>query len=189
MSPNDLLTTAGFAEVLYLRNGHSYDIFVPQIEYPERLIARFLTSELAGRTYADGSTGDEPSLAQVETIAAEMKARGVESIAVCLLNSYRNPAHEQQVALVFANAAPEIALSLFSDIALQMLKYVRTSTKALNVYTLTITRPYLTVLIDRLRESRVPHEPLFMLSNGGVVGARVAGIYPSVCQQRTRRAL
>ena len=176
--PTALLTTKGFGDVLYLRNEHRYDMFDPQIEYPDPLIPRSLTWEHDERTFADGSTAKAPLDAQIESLAEEMKANSVESLAVCLLNSYRNPTHEKQVASVFARVAPEIEVSLSSDVAPQMREYLRTSTTALNAYTLPITKPYLAALTRQLDESGVRQEPLIMLSNGGVVGARVAGSYP-----------
>ena len=176
--PTALLTTRGFGDVLYLRNEHRYDMFDPQIEYPDPLISRDLTWEHDERTFADGSTTGTPSEADIESIAEAMKARGVASLAVCLLNSYRNPTNEKQVAAVFARVAPEIEVSLSSDVAPQMREYLRTSTTALNAYTLPITKPYLAALTRKLHELKVQQEPLIMLSNGGVVGAKVAGSYP-----------
>ncbi len=176
--PTALLTTRGFGDVLYLRNEHRYDMFDPQIEYPDPLISRDLTWEHDERTFADGSTTGTPSEADIESIAEAMKARGVASLAVCLLNSYRNPTNEKQVAAVFARVAPEIEVSLSSDVAPQMREYLRTSTTALNAYTLPITKPYLAALTRKLNELKVHQEPLIMLSNGGVVGAKVAGSNP-----------
>ena len=176
--PTALLTTRGFGDVLYLRNEHRYDMFDPQIEYPDPLISRDLTWEHDERTFADGSTTGTPSEADIESIAEAMKARGETSLAVCLLNSYRNPTNEKQVAAVFARVAPEIEVSLSSDVAPQMREYLRTSTTALNAYTLPITKPYLAALTRKLNELKVHQEPLIMLSNGGVVGAKVAGSNP-----------
>mgnify|MGYP006277921909 FL=1 len=110
--------------------------------------------------------------------ADSMREAGIESVAVCLLNAYRNPAHEQAVAKALHEASPELMISLSSDVAPQMREYLRTSTTALNAYTVPITRPYLNALIDRLKAEGVNQEPLIMLSNGGVVGARVASTYP-----------
>lgn len=176
--PTALLTTKGFGDALYLRNEHRYDMFDPQIEYPDPLISRDLTWEHEERTFADGSTAGTPSDADIEAIAESMQAKEVASLAVCLLNSYRNPSNEKQVADVFARVAPDIEVSLSSDVAPQMREYLRTSTTALNAYTLPITKPYLAALTRKLDELKVHQEPLIMLSNGGVVGAKVAGSYP-----------
>ncbi len=176
--PTALITTKGFGDVLYIRDEHRYDMFDPLIEYPDPLIGRDATWEIAERVYADGSIGAEPDAEDIRRIAREMKEQGIEAAAICLLNSYRNGANEQALARVFAEEAPDILLSLSSDVAPQMREYLRTSTTALNAYTQPITQPYLTALINRLNSEQVGQEPLIMLSNGGVVGARVAGEYP-----------
>jgi N-methylhydantoinase A len=69
-------------------------------------------------------------------------------------------------------------VSLSSDVAPQMREYLRASTAAVNAYALPISGPYLESLADRLRREGCALEPLIMLSNGGVVGAHVAGTYP-----------
>ncbi len=173
-----LIVTEGFKDVLYIRDEHRYDMFDPQIEYPEPLITRETTWGLRERTYADGSVGQAVDGEAVRTIAEELKAKGVSSVAVCLLNAYRNPENEKAVRRYLAEAAPDLYVTLSSDVAPQMREYLRASTTAVNAYTIPIVRPYLTALIEKLKQRGVDHEPLIMLSNGGVVGARIAGTYP-----------
>jgi N-methylhydantoinase A len=173
-----LVTNEGFKDVLYIRDEHRYDMFDPQIEYPEPLITREHTWGVEGRVYSDGTIGAEINAAAVRDIAGEMKDKGVVSIAVCLLNSYCNPAHEQQVRDIINEAAPEIFVTLSSEVSPQMREYRRATTTAVNAYAVPITRPYLNELIKKLKEEGVPQEPLIMLSNGGVIGARVAGTFP-----------
>jgi N-methylhydantoinase A len=173
-----LITTAGFRDVLYIRDEHRYDMFDPQIEYPEPLITRNFTWGISERTYADGEVGVEVNTDDVKKLADELRAKGVASVAVCLLNSYCNSTNEQIIQRVLNEAAPEIFVSLSSDVAPQMREYLRTSTTALNAYAVPISRPYLDALIEKMKQRGRRQEPLIMLSNGGVVGARVAGNYP-----------
>jgi N-methylhydantoinase A len=173
-----LIVTEGFRDVLYIRDEHRYDMFDPQIEYPEPLIVREHTWGVAARTYSDGTVGAEINEDAVRSIAGELKEKGVVSVAVCLLNSYCNPSHEQQIRDILAEEAPEILVTLSSDVSPQMREFRRATTTAVNAYAAPITRPYLTALTERLKEEGVSHEPLIMLSNGGIIGARVAGTYP-----------
>jgi N-methylhydantoinase A len=99
-------------------------------------------------------------------------------VAVCLLNSYRNPENEREVRRILNEEAPEVYVTLSSDVAPQMREYLRASTTALNAYTVPLAKPYLNALIATLQERGLDQEPLIMLSNGGVVGARVAGTFP-----------
>ena len=173
-----LIATEGFRDVLYIRDEHRYDMFDPQIEYPEPLISRNYTWGVAERTYADGSVGQSVDTHEITNLAEDLKAKGVITVAVCLLNSYCNPENEQAIRRVLAEAAPDIFVSLSSDVAPQMREYLRTSTTVLNAYTVPISRPYLDALIEKMKQGGLNQEPLIMLSNGGVVGARVAGNYP-----------
>ena len=177
-SPTALIVTEGFRDVLYIRDEHRYDMFDAQIEYPEPLIAAERTWGVAERTYADGSLGRAVDNAAAEALALKMRAAGIVSVAVCLLNSYSNPANEQALLRAFTRVAPEIFVSLSSDVAPQMREYLRTSTTAVNAYAVPTSRPYLDALMERMRTGGCAREPLIMLSNGGVVGARIAGDHP-----------
>ena len=177
-APTGLIVTEGFRDLLYIRDEHRYDMFDVQIEYPEPLIAAEHTWGVAERTFADGTVGRAPDAGAARELAAELSARGIVSVAVCLLNSYCNPANERALLQAFEAVAPEIFVSLSSDVAPQMREYLRASTTAVNAYAVPTSRPYLDALIERMHERGCGREPLIMLSNGGVVGARVAGNHP-----------
>ena len=177
-APTALIVTRGFRDVLYIRDEHRYDMFDPQIEYSEPLVSRELTFGIDERTYADGTIGISVDAAQVREIARQLRAGKVSAVAVCLLNSYLNPQNERQVERLLADAAPDIFVSRSSDVAPQMREYLRASTATVNAYALPISGPYLEALAVRLAQQGCALEPLIMLSNGGVVGARVAGTYP-----------
>ena len=176
--PVGLILTRGFADILYIRDEHRYDMYDPQIEFAEPLIPRERTYTLDERTYADGSIAKDVDQAEVEAIVETCIAAGIRSVAVSLINAYRNGENERIVARVFADRAPDIFVSLSSEIAPQMREYLRTSTVAINAYTVPITRPYLTALIAELGTRGFSQQPLIMLSNGGVIGAERAGRFP-----------
>ncbi|MEM9751547.1 MAG: hydantoinase/oxoprolinase family protein [Pseudomonadota bacterium] len=176
--PTALLTTKGFTDVLYIRDEHRYDMFDPQIELPEPIIPAETTWGLNERVYADGTIGAAVDEAELRKVADEMKAAGVKSVAVCLLNAYANPENERTVRSVLEAALPDAAVSLSSDVAPQMREYLRASTTALNAYAAPTALPYLTRLVSDLKARARVGDPLIMLSNGGVVGAKVAARYP-----------
>jgi len=177
-APTALIVTKGFRDVLYIRDEHRYDMFDPQIEYSEPLVSRELTFGIDERSYADGTVGLAVDAAQIFAIARQLRDRQVPAVAVCLLNSYLNPGNERRVQELLAEAAPEIFVSLSSTVAPQMREYLRATTAAVNAYALPISGPYLEALSARLVQQGCALEPLIMLSNGGVVGARVAGANP-----------
>ncbi|UYV39353.1 hydantoinase/oxoprolinase family protein [Rhodobacteraceae bacterium D3-12] len=176
--PVALLLTEGFRDVLYIREEHRYDMYDPQIEFAEPLIPSERTFTLKERVYADGSVGQEVDPEAVRDVIAQCREKGIVSVAVCFLNSYRNGANEEAVRAIFAEEAPDIYVSLSSIIAPQMREYLRASTVAINAYTVPITRPYLVALIDELKARGFTQQPLIMLSNGGVIGAERASTMP-----------
>jgi N-methylhydantoinase A len=177
-SPTALVATKGFGDVLAIRHEHRYEMYDPQIEFAEPLIPRDLTFEIDERILAEGTVLRGVDVAEVEAMAAAMQAKGVVSVAICLINGFRNPANEQAVAAILRQVAPELYLSLSSSVAPQIREYPRTSTTAINAYTAPITEPYLRGLTIRLAEQQVPNKPLIMLSSGGIIGAEIAGRNP-----------
>lgn len=177
-APTALIATKGFGDVLAIRNEHRYEMYDPQIEFADPLIPHELTFEIDERVLADGSVLRGVARDEIEALAKALKAKGVVSAAICLINSFRNPANEQAIAEILNAVMPELYLSLSSVIAPQIREYPRTSTTAINAYTSPITEPYLKALETRLAERNVPNKPLIMLSSGGIIGAAIAGRNP-----------
>ena len=173
-----LLVTAGFRDILRIRNEHRYEMYDPQIEFPEPLVPAELTFGIAERVRADGSVLKAPDLAEVDAVAAQLKATNVRSVAICFLNSFANPAHERLVAKRIAELIPELFITLSSDVAPQIREFPRASTATVNAYTMPISQPYLRNLSERLTREGFQNSPLIMLSSGGVVGADTAGRNP-----------
>ena len=169
--PTALITTKGFADVLSIRNEHRYEMYDPQIEFAEPLIARALTFEVDERVLADATVLREVNVAEVEALVDQLRAAGVVSVAICLINSFRNGVNEQAIAQVIRAKAPDLYLSLSSSVAPQIREYPRTSTTAVNAYTAPITEPYLRGLAAGLEKAKVANQPLIMLSSGGGIGA------------------
>ena len=173
-----LLVTEGFKDVLTIRAEHRYDIYDLQIEFAEPLIPADLTFGVRERTLADGKVVTDVHPAQVAEIAAALRHRGVVSVAICLLNAYRNPANERRVAELLSRELPGVYVSLSSSVAPQIREYPRASTTAINAFTAPIAQPYLRALAARLDTEGFRNKPLIMLSSGGIIGADVAGRNP-----------
>jgi N-methylhydantoinase A len=176
--PTALITTLGFRDVLPIRNEHRYEMYDPQIEFAAPLIPRELSFEVDERVLADGEVLRGVDPAEVEALIPALRAAGVTSVAICLINAFRNGANEQRIAEVLRAKAPDLYLSLSSTVAPQIREYPRASTTAINAYTTPITEPYLRGLAAGLDEAKVANRPLIMLSSGGVIGAEVAGRNP-----------
>ena len=176
--PTALFVTEGFRDVLYIRDEHRYDMFDPQIEYAEPIVPRALTWGVAERTLANGRVSVEIDEGQIRQYAAEMKAKGVAAVGVCLLNAYVNGANERRIRDILLDEAPDLYVSISSEVAPQIREYPRAATTALNAYTRPITEPYLTRLSQELEARGFASRPLIMMSNGGVLGTETASRFP-----------
>jgi len=177
-APTALVVTEGFRDVLVIRNEHRYDMYDPQIEFPEPLVAPETTFGFPERTLADGTVLRAPSEEDIEALAAELKAAGIQAVAVCFLNSFANPANEVMVAEGLARRLPGVFVCHSADVAPQIREYQRASTTTVNAYAMPISLPYLKRLSQRLAGEGIGQTALIMLSSGGVVGAETAGRNP-----------
>jgi N-methylhydantoinase A len=173
-----LLTTAGFRDAVAIGTEHRYDMYDIFIEKPEPLVPRNLRFGVRERMLDDGSVVLELDEEQVRSIAAELRERGVEAVAVSFLHSFRNPAHERRVAEILAEEAPEITVSLSSEVAPEIREYERTSTTIANVYVRPLVERYLRGLEERLKRLGFDGSLYIMLSNGGTASVETASIFP-----------
>src|SRR3954447_9275649 len=101
-----LLVPEGFRDILTIRDEHRYEMFDPQIEFPEPLIPREMTFGISERTLATGEVLKAVDAKQIETIVDDLKKKGVVSVAVSLLNAYLNPANERAIRDTIQQRAP-----------------------------------------------------------------------------------
>jgi N-methylhydantoinase A len=173
-----LITTKGFRDVYEIGRGNrpeGYNLFFKR---PVPLVPRDLRLEVDERLYATGEVLkvlDEKSAAA--TISA-LKTAGVESIAVCLLHSYANAAHEQRLGTLLHQQFPEAYVSLSHEILREFREYERTSTTVLNSYVGPLVRRYLVSLEKMLFDAGFRGTFRVMQSNGGVMSAETAKKMP-----------
>ncbi len=173
-----LLTTRGFRDVLEIGIEQLYDIYDLTAPLPQPLIPRELRVEVGERLAADGQVIEPLDPAEVVAVVGTLVARGVESIAVAFLHSYRDPGHEQLAEQVIAEAYPALAISLSSRVAPLVGEYERFSTVAADAYVKPRVRRYLHDLSASLRARGFQHDLLVMLSSGGVAAMETAAAYP-----------
>jgi N-methylhydantoinase A len=173
-----LLTTKGFRDVYEIGRGNrpeGYNLFFKR---PVPLVPRDLRLEVDERLYATGEVQtpiDEQSAAAA--ISALNKA-GVESVAVCLLHSYANAAHEQRLGELLHQQFPAAYVSLSHEILREFREYERTSTTVLNAYVGPLVSRYLVSLEKMLGAAGFRGTFRVMQSNGGVMSAETAKKMP-----------
>ena len=163
-----LLTTEGHRDVLEMREGLKPDRYNLRLAPPEPLVPRYLRLGVRERIDAHDSVRTPLNRASLNKAIAVLQAEGVDSVAVCYLHSYRDPAHERATRDALAKALPEVYVSLSSEVLPQIKEYERVSTTVVNAYVGPILERYLTRLADRLKEAGYPGTLLIILSHGGV---------------------
>ena len=161
-----LITTEGFRDVLEigrLRIPRLYDIFYDK---PPVLVPRRHVFEVRERIDNRGGILTPLDGASVEAAVRGVIDAGVDSVAICLINSYANPVHERAVAEALKHRSPEIDVSVSADILPQIGEYERTCTTVLDAYVKPVARRYLATLQERLEGMRIAG-PLFIMQSGG----------------------
>ena len=173
-----LLTTQGFRDSLETASELRYELYDPFIEFPEPLIPRYLRFGVAERTQFDGVILSPTDTDAVDAAIDDMLAAGVESVAVCFLHAYANPANELAAAKVIAAAHPDLSVSLSSRVLPEIGEYARTSTTAANAYVRPLVARYLTDLVQLLLERGSKGAFFVMSSSGGTLSLELAREFP-----------
>jgi N-methylhydantoinase A len=173
-----LLTTRGFRDAYEIGREHRYDLYDLFLEMPQPLVPRHLRLEVDERTYADGTVARVLDEADARELVTELSDKGIEAIAVCLLHSYANLAHEQTVARIIEQAAPSIRVSMSSEVVPEIREYERTSTTVANVYVQGLVDDYLADLESRMRALGFEGSLFVMLSSGGIATLDTARAFP-----------
>jgi N-methylhydantoinase A len=173
-----LITTAGFRDVLEIRRLRMPALYDLTWRKPPTLIERYLRTEVGERINGRGEIVrplDEASLAAaVEQLLRER----VEVIAVCLLNSYANDAHERAIGAYLERHAPGLPVCLSSEVLPEIKEYERTSTTVVNAYVMPTVRRYLHRLGEGLVAGGIDAPLLVMQSSGGIMSAATAAERP-----------
>jgi N-methylhydantoinase A len=174
-----LITTKGFRDILEIRDLRMPVLYDIGWTKPRALVERRLRLEVTEKLRPDGTVAQPLDLASVDAAIALLRAEAVESLAICLLHSYANAAHEHAIADRVRAALPGIAISVSADILPEIKEYPRTSTTVINAYVQPIVRAYITALDARLRAMGVAAPLQLMQSNGGLARADVAAQQPA----------
>ncbi|MEM7800823.1 MAG: hydantoinase/oxoprolinase family protein [Chloroflexota bacterium] len=163
-----LVTSQGFRDVLEIGRGNRPDYFNLEYDKPKPFVERYLRKEVPGRINYKGHETSALDLSGLPDIVHQFKTEGVEAIAVCLLNSYANAAHEEAVVEAILELWPDVAVSASYQISREWREYERTNTTVMSAYVQPITHKYLDDLTDSLKAAGMRCTPLIMQSNCGV---------------------
>ncbi len=153
-----LLTTEGFRDILEIGRGNRPDFFNLEYRKPKPFVPRYLRRELPERISYKGVEIKPLDLSGLPAILDDFRAEGVEAIAIGFINSYANPAHEEEALAQVKQLWPEVSVVASHQITREWREYERTNTAALSAY----------VQTGALSEAGMQCTPYIMQSNCGV---------------------
>jgi len=169
-----LITTRGFRDVYEIGRSNRPDAYNLFFERPVPLVPRSLRREVTERMTARGEIHTPLNHEEAAAVVADLKDAGVQSIAVCLLHSYANPAHEETLGEIIATVYPGAYVTLSHRILREYREYERTSTTAVNAYVGPVVARYLGSLQIHLQHKGFSGEVFVMQSGGGVMSLPTA---------------
>ncbi|MEM3123127.1 MAG: hydantoinase/oxoprolinase N-terminal domain-containing protein, partial [Nitrososphaerota archaeon] len=161
-----LITTKGFRDVLEIQRSNRPDMYNYSYRKPKPFVPRYLRFEVLERIASDGSVLKRLSGRSVAAALRKARSFGVESIAICLYNSYANPSHERAVLQMARRSFRHVSAS--HEITREWREYERMNTTVLNAYVKPILEKYLTELEVKMRELGIRIPIHVIQSNGGV---------------------
>ena len=173
-----LIGTKGFRDILEIRNLRVPKLYDLEWDKPPALVDRYLRLTVEERVSTQGNVQTPLNVAEAEAAVDILLAEGVEVIAVALINSFANPAHEQEIRDIIKAKAPNIPVCISFDVLPEIKEYERTSTTVINAYLLPIVSKYLATLTAELTDAKVGSPLLLMQSNGGLMTAEAAAELP-----------
>ena len=166
-----LICTRGFRDILTDREGGLKDPFDWDQDYPRAYIPRYLTLPVSERINAEGGVEIPLNEDDVRTAVRQFKGWNVRAIAVSLLWSIANPAHELRVGEIVSEEAPDIPCVLSHQVNPIIREYRRTSSTAINASLIPIVERYIQSFEQRLKDIGYNDQMLMLTAAGGVISA------------------
>jgi N-methylhydantoinase A len=163
------ITTDGFRDLLEIQRQIRPSLYDLQFDKPRPLVPRYLCYGVPGRLDAQGNVVTPLDEGAVRSVIEQLKKEKVQSVAVCALHSYVNPAHEKRTGELIKELFPEAMVSLSCEVAPEVREYFRASTTVINAGLQPIVDRYLGRIEAGLRDSGLEADPLVMQSSGGVL--------------------
>jgi N-methylhydantoinase A len=167
--PVAMVTTRGFRDVLEIRRGTRDDLWDAYNDVAPAIIPRRDRLEVSERIDYEGRVLEPLDEAQARQVAAKLRARGVETVAVCFINAYANPANENRMREILEEELPGVSISTSSEILPEIFEYERFSTTVANAVLSPLVGGYVQRLGQRLKDGGYRGDLLLLHSGGGVM--------------------
>ncbi|MEM1378464.1 MAG: hydantoinase/oxoprolinase family protein, partial [Pseudomonadota bacterium] len=176
-----LITTEGYRDIMqiarsYVPGGLAAWIVWPK---PQPLAALEDTLEVAGRMDADGNEVRPIDEAGARATLEQLKASGVETITISLINAYVNGEHEARIGAIAAEVfGPDVPISLSHEVLPEMQEYERTLSTVANAAVRPVVGNYIANLRDKLVEAGITGKLSLLRSDGGLMSSQKAEEHP-----------
>ncbi len=164
-----MVCTAGFRDVLEIRRANKDDIWDTYKDVAPPYVPRRDRLTVPERVDAAGKVVTPLDEDAAREVARILKKRGVAAVAVCFMNAYANPANEQRMKAVLADALPGVPLSISSEILPEIFEHERFSTTVVNAALSPVVVDYTTRLGARLADAGYRSDLLLLHTGGGVM--------------------
>ena len=173
-----LVTTLGFRDVVEMRNENRFEQYDINIELPTPLVPRSQRLVVSERIGADGRILKPLNEDEVRALIPHLLEKKIQSVAVGFLHSYRNNSHEQRAREIICAEAPELDVTLSSEVSPEMREFERISTACANAYVQPLMSRHLGSLASQLRTQGLDCPLFLMLSGGGITTLETAIRFP-----------
>lgn len=174
-----LITTKGFRDVHEIRDGTKEDIWDAYEDVAPPYVKRRDRLEVEERIDYSGNVVTPLNEEDVREAIRTLKKRGIQTVAISLVNAYVNGDHEAQIEQIVREEHPEAFVCSSHEILPEMFEHERTSTTIINAALVPVVRDYLTDLSARLSDSGYDGDVLAMHSGGGVMTTDAIAYYAS----------
>ena len=172
------ITTDGFRDILEIAYERRYSQYEINLDKPDLIVPRSRSFTIGGRMDFKGQEIDSFDVDSVDELVAKLYENCTESVAICLLHSYANSSHEQQLADCLRAKMPKLSISLSSDISPEAREFDRLCTTIANAYIKPMMASYLSSFESRIKALEVDCPILMMTASGGMTTLKTAATHP-----------
>ena len=172
------LTNEGFRDILEIAYERRYSQYNINLTKPDLLVPRARAFTIKGRIAVDGAELEPLDLGSVAKLADDLRAHGVDAVAICLLHSYANPAHEQALKTALLEHMPDLVVSLSHEVSPEAREFDRLCTTIANAYIQPLMGSYLRSFAARFAENGLRCPILMMTASGGMTTLETAARLP-----------
>ncbi|WP_421926757.1 hydantoinase/oxoprolinase family protein [Neoaquamicrobium sediminum] len=171
-----LVVTRGFRDVLEIGSMMRPSLFDLKVQKPQPIVARELVFEVEERIGRTGEIDIALTQAAIDGVIEALRAAGVRSVAICLLFSFRNDAHERALAEAIRAALPDVSVTVSADVAPEINEYPRASTTAISAALEPLVARYIDEMSCGVIAEGLAAPVYVMQSSGGVMTAEETAV-------------